>query len=280
MTYHTEWSPDLVLALAAPFPPDVVQQKQKGGTKISFVPWHFYVRKLNDLVGPGWSMGTPILHDTGGKLVMGIPVTILGVTRINFGDEEEEKDNYGTAVTGAFAQSFKRTLALFGMGLDMYLKPGQKVRVGADNVDTRTGEVDEPPLPRCPQCSGSMRDNRPKKRSGQIKATAPDLGCLNRDCQGAYWKWPPPAKASDTQIGELRAVLSQLAEPSIYELMSKDQLKAATKAKNVIKGDEPKEGEVLKAFEDMVELLARLKYPDDIAAQGAFVSDMTFPIPA
>lgn len=122
MSYHAAWSPELVAALAAPFPASVVQQLQKGGTKIDFVPWHQYVRKLNDLVGPGWSMGTPIIHEAGGKLVMGIPVTILGTTRVNFGDEDEEKDDYGTAATNAFSQSFKRTCALFGMGLDMYLK--------------------------------------------------------------------------------------------------------------------------------------------------------------
>lgn len=131
--YHTAWSPVLLEALAAPFPPECIQQKEmrskKAGTtsKIDFVAWHHYVRKLNTLVGPGWSMGTPILHPIGSgedaKLVMGLPVTILGTTRVNFGSEDEDKDDFGDAATNAWAQSFKRTCALFGMGLDMYLKP-------------------------------------------------------------------------------------------------------------------------------------------------------------
>lgn len=132
MSYHTAWSPELVAALAAPFPPECFQQKEMRSkktnttTSIPFVAWHHYVRKLTELVGPGWSMGTPILHPIGAgedaKLVIALPITILGVTRVNFGSEDEDKDDFGDAATNAWAQSFKRTCALFGMGLDMYLK--------------------------------------------------------------------------------------------------------------------------------------------------------------
>lgn len=124
MAKYTEWCPALEAALAEPFPAAVVKQKSKGGTRIAFVPWHHYVRRLNALVGSGWSMGEPVVREIAGKLVLGVPVTILGVTRVNFGDEDEGKDDYGTASTNAWAQAFKRTCALFGVGLDMYDKDG------------------------------------------------------------------------------------------------------------------------------------------------------------
>lgn len=124
MAKYTEWCPALEAALAEPFPAAVVKQKSKGGTRIAFVSWHHYVRRLNALVGSGWSMGEPVVREIAGKLVLGVPVTILGVTRVNFGDEDEGKDDYGTASTNAWAQAFKRTCALFGIGLDMYDKDG------------------------------------------------------------------------------------------------------------------------------------------------------------
>ena len=124
MAKYTEWTSDLDADLIVPFDNRLVEKKRMGGTDISFVAWHHYVRRLNSLVGSGWSMGEPVFHDVGGKLLVGLPVTIFGVTRINFGDEDGDKDNYGTAATNAWAQAFKRTMALFGMGLYMYDKNG------------------------------------------------------------------------------------------------------------------------------------------------------------
>lgn len=129
----TEWCPELETELARPFDKSWVKEKRQGGRAISFVHWHLYVHRLNELVGPGWSMGDPILRDVGGKLVMGLPVTILGVTRINFGSEEAEHGeadddgkvrDFGSAETNSFAQALKRTLALFGLGLYLYDKDG------------------------------------------------------------------------------------------------------------------------------------------------------------
>jgi len=138
MAEYTQWCEELEKALAEPFPPALVQQKKKGGT-ISFVSWHHYARRLNRLVGPGWSMGEPVMRDVGGKLVTALPITILGTTRVNFGSEEEEGVDFGDAATNSFAQAFKRTCSLFGLGLDMYDKTGaagreeeQRARAKAD----------------------------------------------------------------------------------------------------------------------------------------------------
>jgi hypothetical protein len=128
MPRFDKWCPELEAALREPFDNKLISSKEaknkKTGavTHIPFVSWHHYVRRLNDLVGNGWSQGTPIVLEAGGRLVIGVPLTILGVTRINFGDEKESKDDFGTASTNAFAQGFKRTCAMFDIGLDMYDK--------------------------------------------------------------------------------------------------------------------------------------------------------------
>ena len=137
MAKFKEWSPALEEALSEPFPSEFLSEIRKGGRPVTVVSWHLYVMRLNELVGPGWSMGEPILKEIGGKLIMGTPVTIFGVTRCNFGSEAEEHGNaeedgkvrdFGSAETNSFAQSLKRTLALFGMGLSLYDKSGVMVR--------------------------------------------------------------------------------------------------------------------------------------------------------
>lgn len=201
MAKYTEWSDALELELAEPFPAAVIQQKRKGSTDIDFVAWHFYVKKLNELVGAEWSMGTPIHMDVGGKLVVGLPVTICGTTRINFGSEDEDKDDYGDAATNSWAQAFKRTCALFGMGLDMYDKRRNQPRAQSNPAPRQqvvtnpatSGSVREPATFQgnsggvsCPKCAGPMWDNRERKTNPK----APDFKCKNKEgCDGVIW--PP-----------------------------------------------------------------------------------------
>lgn len=128
MAKFTEWCPALEAALAEPFPPEFVQQKKKGGTAIDFVAWHHYARRLNELVGGGWSVGELSMREVGGKLLIALPLTILGATRTNVGTEDEDKDDYGDAGTNAWAQAFKRSASLFGVGLGMYDKGGAAAR--------------------------------------------------------------------------------------------------------------------------------------------------------
>ena len=143
MSKHTDWTPELEADLAEPFPAEYRKTKSMGGRQVTFVPWHRYVSRLNELVGFGWSRDTPITMHVENKLVMGLPITIFGTTRVNFGDEddseyetvvnkqtgeeEEKKTMYGSPVTNAYAQAFKRSCAMFGMGLDMYDKDAKPV---------------------------------------------------------------------------------------------------------------------------------------------------------
>lgn len=125
---HKEWSPELMAALAEPFDPaliglkEVKDRKTNTTSKIPFVSWTHYVERLNKLVGPGWSDNVTMMHSAGGKLVVAVSVTILGVTRSNLGDENEAKDSFGTASTNAVAQAQKRACAKFGLGLYLYDK--------------------------------------------------------------------------------------------------------------------------------------------------------------
>jgi hypothetical protein len=123
MPEFTEWGDDLADALAAPFPDAVVKTKRKGSTNISFVSWHIYAARLNQLVGPnGWSASIADRAEVGGKLMLAVTVTILGCAQTNVGTEDEDKDDYGDAATNAWAQAFKRACAGHGLGLYMYFK--------------------------------------------------------------------------------------------------------------------------------------------------------------
>ena len=158
---------------------------------------------------------------------MGIPLTILGTTRVNYGDEddsewemvvnkktgeeEEKKTMYGSPITNSFAQAFKRSCALFGMGLDMYDKSARtapapnRAAAPAPHPSAppyRNAEQGDPepehnrpappaqkavPVPKCAKCGGAMWDNRPKKASGEYKATSPDFACKDKNCKHAEW---------------------------------------------------------------------------------------------
>lgn len=121
----TEWDEDLAAALAEPFPPEAHQTKSQGGSQITFVSVHHYKTRLNATVGPqGWECRVR-LEDHTGKLVCVCSLTILGVTKENVGDEDEEKDSYGTASTNSYSQSFKRTASDFGLGAYLYDKAGR-----------------------------------------------------------------------------------------------------------------------------------------------------------
>lgn len=147
MAQHTEWTPALRDALHEPFPAEWHKTKKQGGAEITFVEWHRYALRLNDLVGPdGWEVRLRFL-EVGGKLIATASLTILGVTKENVGDEDEEKDSYGTASTNSFAQAYKRAAALFGMGLYMYDKAGRESATRAPRNRTLPAQTDRRSAP-------------------------------------------------------------------------------------------------------------------------------------
>lgn len=142
MARYTSWCPELERDLAAPFPAEAVQTKKLKGNSIDFVPWHLYVQRLNYLVGPAWSMEPPIPMQAGGKLVLAVGLTILGVTRWNVGDEDADHEGFGSGSVNAFAQSYKRAAAMFGMGLGMYDKQGKADAVRVSQAEQEKHDAD------------------------------------------------------------------------------------------------------------------------------------------
>jgi len=110
--------------LAAPFPAEAHEKKKQGGAQITFISWHHYVARLNE-IAPDWSMETDI-EEVGGKLLVKCSLTINGITRCNYGDEDVGKDAFGTTITNAYAQAFKRAAAMFGVGLYLYDEDARK----------------------------------------------------------------------------------------------------------------------------------------------------------
>ena len=207
MARFSLWCPELESALAEPFPKEWIKEKRQGGRPISFVSWHLYVHRLNDLTGPGWSMGEPILKEVGGKLVMGLPLTIFGVTRVNFGSEEEEHGNadedgkvrdYGSAETNAFAQALKRTCALFGLGLSLYDKDGILPRQTAPRLTPKEREQSamlEFIQTHGPRCSPELQDKirTEWKQAKKVYAVAATLAGLVEEATGEQFKHSPAA---------------------------------------------------------------------------------------
>jgi hypothetical protein len=154
---HTSWTPELVAALAEPFPRELHTNKHNRGT---FVSVRHYVARLNELVGPqGWSMDAPVAFHAGNKLCLGVGVTILGVTKWNVGDEQEDHGDpieytdpnsgevkekvvdFGSSSTNSWAQAFKRCLAYgFGLGLYLYDKDFTKQYLASRAAPKQTPE--------------------------------------------------------------------------------------------------------------------------------------------
>jgi hypothetical protein len=171
---HTTWTPELEAALAEPFPDEWGQQRKVGGGRtLTYFPVWRYVQRLNELVGGGWSAGEPVAIVVGGRLTLAVPVTILGVTRTNLGDEDGEVGNvdeagkpigYGSAATNAWAQGFKRSCSMFGLSLHLYLeKPGAN---SAARAEPKAKSPEQRPRIEhelaCPGCGevGSVIDHR------------------------------------------------------------------------------------------------------------------------
>lgn len=184
MARFEKWSDDLEDALAAPFPEEDVEKADR----FFFAPVHKYVDRLNNLVGHGWSMEPITTINVAGRLQMEVAITILGVTRRNFGGELERSEQndsgqdtmYGSPETNAFANAFKRTASMFGMGREFHSQGAGGGGSGSSSSGGRTsgGGSKNEKLP-CPECGGAMWDNRDSKTNER----APDFRCADKDCK-------------------------------------------------------------------------------------------------
>lgn len=169
MALYDAWSEALEKELSDPFPEDWVQVKTLKGNRISFVPWHRYAERLNELVGPqGWAIPEPRMQTLGSRTVLFVGLTVHGVTKWDVGEEHhevtdkqtgevEEFNGYGGPVLNAYAQALKRSAAKFGMGLYLYNKSAPKGRSNPPRQQPRREPRQPKPKPaQKPQGDGKM----------------------------------------------------------------------------------------------------------------------------
>jgi len=117
----------IVADLSRPLPSGCVASKpasSKGGT-ISYLHWQTVARLL-DLYAPGWHGAVVRVEKVGDKCGITyrlmIPSSEGEISREATGMEDEDKDDYGDAMSNAEAKAFKRAAAKFGLGSWLYDK--------------------------------------------------------------------------------------------------------------------------------------------------------------
>lgn len=113
----------IIADLSRALPPECIDTLIKGGVTIQYLHWHTVAAVL-DAYAPGWE-GTVIRVDKiGERLSVTYRITIPAAeglcSREDSGMEDEDKDDYGDAMTNATATAFKRTAAKFGVARDLY----------------------------------------------------------------------------------------------------------------------------------------------------------------
>lgn len=205
-------SPDLLAALAQPFP--VQQVELRVGTHeqrsphwvcqaVPFVPKRFYEDRLNTLVPGKWRSITPFTRETAGHLVIAAQVEILGVAHTDYSERplrpfvvQREQEVGVPDAHAAFEYAFVGACAVFGMG--RYL------------ADLERRWVPYDPRHRCMNLSPSdqLELVLTLYREANIPLTFPRTGRL----QPSYPGWPPleqgrsrREKAKERQVDEIVA---------------------------------------------------------------------------
>ncbi len=115
---------ELMDKLSEPFPPEAIQWKpgatnkdKSKGLALAYADPRWYIARLNDIVGAGWSDDYDV--QDGGKVVL-CHLTICGVPRADIGEASGGDEN---TATSALAQAFKRACVKFGLGAYLYRMP-------------------------------------------------------------------------------------------------------------------------------------------------------------
>lgn len=112
---------EIIAALSAEIPARFLATKRKGGAEITIFTWVTCQRFL-DLLAPGWQ-GRATTTLSGERVAcvyeICIPTSDAGlVCRAATGDDKEDDDEgWGSPMTRAEGQAFKRAAARFGFGL-------------------------------------------------------------------------------------------------------------------------------------------------------------------
>ena len=112
---------EIISDLSREIPARFLGAKQKGNQKITIYSW-MVVQRFLDHYAPGWSgRATPVLSTerVACSYELCIPTADAGVVcRAATGDDQEDDDEgWGSPMTRAEGQAFKRAAARFGFGL-------------------------------------------------------------------------------------------------------------------------------------------------------------------
>lgn len=142
-------------ALTAPFPRDVIKQRQIGGGRMAdYIPGEVVIRRLNEATGNDWSLTIKNIDErpfTGGTLVMAmVALTIPGLgTREHIGVQSVADRGGEDLIKGAVTDAIKKAATLFGVGLHLYddEMPNAAPRAASGPQEaTSNGDAGEPTI--------------------------------------------------------------------------------------------------------------------------------------
>lgn len=117
MTDH----PEIFAALAAPFPPQAVKERQQGGRTLSYITARTAMNRLDDVLGPeNWE--DTYIPWNGSGVVCTLTITLPGGRRVSkqgLGGVTEMHDASDTDKTGE-SDALKRAAVKFGVGRYLY----------------------------------------------------------------------------------------------------------------------------------------------------------------
>jgi recombination DNA repair RAD52 pathway protein len=95
-----------------------------GGKKLAYIPWAVAARRMNEAFGNRWSREILSQDIQGGEVIVKVRVTSpLGVQDA-FGGHQYRTNNpnasYSDALQSAVSKAFRRCVAPWGIGLDLY----------------------------------------------------------------------------------------------------------------------------------------------------------------
>jgi hypothetical protein len=116
--------------LFVPFSDEVKQSKTQGGQKVTFVSWIHYVVRAWETFPLGYSKDVRV-NEVGGQLVVTVRITDndSGAYQEALGAAPADKTSWGGAMAEAESQAFRRAMANFGLGLEMYMDDEEFSRV-------------------------------------------------------------------------------------------------------------------------------------------------------
>lgn len=124
----------------------IFKDKVKVG-EVSYIPWFVFPIILDDATDGLWEWKlTPSF--VGNMAVVTGELTLIGsdgrLTRTALGNELNDCDGYGDATSNASAMCFRRAIALFGVGLELWSKPKSKPNNGNSHTPKPTTSTNTP----------------------------------------------------------------------------------------------------------------------------------------